>query len=346
MTATVTLNTLPAGYAIDVTAQATARDLAQPVVATSGALVDEQTTDTPAMPAPPETATPTAEPPLVEEVLLPIDPPADDIRDPIETVDETGREESLQPLEATATAEFDQTDVPGIADPAPTQVISATLPILPDIQPTTVPAPTIATTATLPVTDTLATRFVPGQPALLQSSRKWLEVQVPANAAGQPLTLEYRLPDAVAPELRARGESVPPSFANGRRGFGTFFLEATTDQGQDVHQFDAPLTLVYHYTPQQLRAIGASPANLTFFWFDPNVIVTNEEGQTIQGVGSRFPALLILLLRRSQHKQTISVPSGWGMGSPLIRPISRRFRAGKRDTLPVARSSLIRLIFL
>ena len=94
-----------------------------------------------------------------------------------------------------------------------------------------------------------STPFVPGQAAQLRSADGQVEVQFPAKAAARALTLTYdRRP--------AASEKTPPPIAGTKRGFGAFFLNATDDRGQAVHQFAAPVTLKVTYTEEQLQALG------------------------------------------------------------------------------------------
>jgi hypothetical protein len=93
-------------------------------------------------------------------------------------------------------------------------------------------------------------------------------LNIPADAYDQPLSLVHRTPAEQRPYWRSRGKTEPPAVAGFRRGFGAFFLEAADDQGRDVHTFKAPLTLTYHFTPQQLRVLNLVAGDLQIFWFD------------------------------------------------------------------------------
>ena len=171
----------------------------------------------------------------------------------------------------------------------------------PPVAPTTARAPTLpadgstdsasasAARAGVPPTPT---RFAPGVPTLLRSPRGRVEVQIPAAAASQPLSVRYRLADEVAVDLRVAHPRIPPVLANGRRGFGTFHLDATDDQGHPVHQFAAPLTIVAHYTPEQLRVLGMNPGILTLFWFDPARTETRADGTLITGLWVPLPSTI------------------------------------------------------
>ncbi|HEX6290957.1 MAG TPA: hypothetical protein VFZ66_17360, partial [Herpetosiphonaceae bacterium] len=105
------------------------------------------------------------------------------------------------------------------------------------------------------------TRYMPGQAAQLHSADRHVTVEFPAQAADRALTLRAtRAPQA--------GEPVPSARPGWRRGWGTVFLSATDDAGEDVHQFSAPVTITLRYTPEQLQALGTTEADLTIFWFD------------------------------------------------------------------------------
>lgn len=71
--------------------------------------------------------------------------------------------------------------------------------------------------------------------------------------------------------------------ANGRRGLGVFHLDATDSAGRAVHRFAHPLTIVAHYTPEQLQVRGINPGALTLFWFDPDLIETRPDGTQVTG---------------------------------------------------------------
>jgi hypothetical protein len=116
--------------------------------------------------------------------------------------------------------------------------------------------------------------FVPSRAARLTSPDGRVTVHFPAGAAKQPLRLSYRSLPAARADVRTTPLVIPESRANNRRGFAPFFLTATNEQGNDVHQFDAPLTLTIRFTPQQLRALNLSAASLALYWFDETAPVT------------------------------------------------------------------------
>src|SRR5205823_1148628 len=88
------------------------------------------------------------------------------------------------------------------------------------------------------------------------------------GAYGEGLKLEHKSLKAKLPELKAQGLTPPPAATGSKRGFETFYLEATDSKGQPVHQFKEPLTLTVHYTPQQLQALHISEADLVIRWFN------------------------------------------------------------------------------
>ena len=104
-------------------------------------------------------------------------------------------------------------------------------------------------------------RFVPGTAARLRSRDNRTQIDLPARAATRALNLRH----ATTP----LSETIPSAIAGFRRGFGTFFLDATDDQGVAVHQFSAPLTITIGYTPEQLQALGSAEADLTLMWYNP-----------------------------------------------------------------------------
>jgi RHS repeat-associated protein/uncharacterized repeat protein (TIGR01451 family) len=105
------------------------------------------------------------------------------------------------------------------------------------------------------------TRFTPGRPAQIQSADGHVTVHFPAQAADRALTLRAsRLPQA--------REALPTSRPGWKRGWGTVFLTATDDAGEDVHHFAEPVTITLHYTPEELQALDTTEADLTIFWFD------------------------------------------------------------------------------
>ena len=116
--------------------------------------------------------------------------------------------------------------------------------------------------------------FTPGSPVTVRSRDGRIQVQVPARAAAQALTLRY----GTTPLDGAR---IPPATANFHRGMGAFFLDATDAQGTAVHQFTAPLTITMSYTPEQLDALGIAEPDLTLFWFDDTTPITHTDGHLL-----------------------------------------------------------------
>ncbi len=53
-----------------------------------------------------------------------------------------------------------------------------------------------------------------------------------------------------------------------KRGFGTFFLDATDHAGHPVQHLPAPATVRVRYTPEQLQALGIAEHDLTLFSYE------------------------------------------------------------------------------
>jgi len=111
--------------------------------------------------------------------------------------------------------------------------------------------------------------FTPGTAALLHSADGRVTVLVPPQAFAQALTLRHALTPLT--------DAIPPADARFTRGLGAFFLDATDDAGQAVHQFSQPVTLTVGYSPEQLQARGIAEADLTLMWFN----ATTQSWQTI-----------------------------------------------------------------
>ncbi len=111
-------------------------------------------------------------------------------------------------------------------------------------------------------------QFKPGATAELHSRDSRVRVKLPSRAHKRTLTIEHTPKAEKLPALRARGLPIPPDVAGWKRGFGTFYLDATDDTGADIHQFDAPLSISVSYTPEQLAALQIAEDALTLFWFD------------------------------------------------------------------------------
>ena len=77
-----------------------------------------------------------------------------------------------------------------------------------------------------------------------------------------------------------------------RRGFETFFLEATDTTGADIHQFDAPLSISVTYTPEQLQAYELSEADLTLYWFDATRPITHTSDMVTIGAWVALPTTI------------------------------------------------------
>jgi RHS repeat-associated protein/uncharacterized repeat protein (TIGR01451 family) len=103
--------------------------------------------------------------------------------------------------------------------------------------------------------------YTPGQPVVLHGSDGRTKVEFPSNASSRALTLKYDTKPGKG-HTQARGK------AGRKTGFEPFYLEATDGTDQDVHQFSAPVKIRFHYTPEQLQALGIMEDNLTLYWFD------------------------------------------------------------------------------
>jgi len=104
--------------------------------------------------------------------------------------------------------------------------------------------------------------FNPGTAAQLRSSDGRVTVDIPAQAANRSLVFRHGTTPLAGGAIPAK------PLPGGRRGVGTFFLDATDTQGNAVHQFDQLLTLSVAYTPEQLLARGLNEATLAIYWFD------------------------------------------------------------------------------
>lgn len=118
---------------------------------------------------------------------------------------------------------------------------------------------------------------------LLESRDRRVRVTIPRGASDRVLQVRHRTLAEKLPELQAAGAPIPPASASMRRGFETFFLEATDSAGRAVHQFTAPLTIAVDYTPEQLLARGITEGDLTLFWFDEARAVVLPNGQLLRG---------------------------------------------------------------
>ncbi|MCG8348250.1 MAG: hypothetical protein MI924_10780, partial [Chloroflexales bacterium] len=265
VTATVQLVRRPPGDALVLHPQATARGLDQPIAARGGALLAE--------PHPAGAIPPASDPPTT-------DSPTTDSPRPAPRGHGAAPPPITLPVEpAPAAADRAPTDAPApaVTDPAPGASAAVPAP--------TGPGTTTGGTATEVI-------FTPGTPVTLRSPGGRIEVQIPAHASDRVLRLRHRFPAAQEPLLRATGAPALPPIAGLKRGFGAFYLDAVDDQGQAVHQFATPLTFVAHYTPQQLDALGIAPADLQFFWFDPDQRVARADGSEIIGQWTPLPTVV------------------------------------------------------
>ena len=112
-----------------------------------------------------------------------------------------------------------------------------------------------------PIPAQATARFISGSPVHLRSVTGGARYTCPADVASQPLTLTHALQGS-------QRNPTPRGIAGRKQGLPTFYLNAQNDLGQEVHQFNRPLTVTVGYTPQQLRALGISEGDLTLFWYD------------------------------------------------------------------------------
>ena len=142
--------------------------------------------------------------------------------------------------------------------------------------------------------------FAPGQAAKLQGENGRLNVAFPGNAAKKALDLQYRTLEVARDDLVAKKRPVPAAIANFKRAFAPVVLDAVDSAGQEVHQFDAPLSITWRYTPEQLLARGISAADLTVFWFNEDIkqwvtipSSVDEQTQTVSTVVDHFSAFTL-----------------------------------------------------
>ncbi len=295
VTVLLRVTALPEGEALVLRAEITARGVPGFIGVTGGALITteervvaptddgqrtpaEGATATTDVAEPTATADVTTTPTTASETATPEASPA--------TLDETATADVTATSEApTITPEATAAPETTPAEPDATTTPDETLEPRAATAPTRAPDATVqaAPTARPPQTDRGQSRYTPGQAAVLRGRDNRVIVEVPANAFDAPLTLEYLSFDDVRPRLRARGQAEPPVIAGYRRGFGAFFLEATDDQGRDIHQFKAPLTVTIRVTPQQLEVLGIAPDDLTIFWFDETLVGTDAQGRERRG---------------------------------------------------------------
>ncbi|HEX2912230.1 MAG TPA: RHS repeat-associated core domain-containing protein [Chloroflexia bacterium] len=126
--------------------------------------------------------------------------------------------------------------------------------------------------------------FTPGTATTLQSSDGKVKVNVPGNAYKDKLSLQHQnFREKKNDPNTPKDFTLPPSPGLKGKGFGSFFLEATDSQNNQVHQFDAPLTVSLSYTPQQLLALNLNASDLQLFWFDESKTVKLPSGATQNG---------------------------------------------------------------
>jgi RHS repeat-associated protein len=153
------------------------------------------------------------------------------------------------------------------------------------------PLPTVplATVTPDPLPSPVEVPFVPGQATRLTSRDGLVQVEVPADAADQALTLSLITRGEQERIARRTATILPPEQAGFYRGFGAFFLEAKDVRGQDVHRFKAPLTVSLAYTDAQLAALGIAPNDLRLFWFDETRTVGDGKTPGTQGQWVQLP---------------------------------------------------------
>jgi hypothetical protein len=127
------------------------------------------------------------------------------------------------------------------------------------------------------------TVFTPGADATLRSSDGTVTVRFPSGGFDRRLTLRH------TPHVRP---SNAPPVVGFKRAIETFTLDATDDQGADIHQFTQPLTVTIGYTPEQLQAVGIAENDLTLFWFDPQQGAWVSIGATIDSQAHTATAIV------------------------------------------------------
>lgn len=127
-------------------------------------------------------------------------------------------------------------------------------------------------------------RFTPGAAAVLRSADGHVQVQLPARASNRALTLRHAITPLAGPAAPVR--------ASVRRGLGVFYLDATDDADQAIHQFTTPLTITVSYTPEQLAARGFSASDLALFWYDATAPVTQTANRVTYGRWQALPTTI------------------------------------------------------
>lgn len=151
-------------------------------------------------------------------------------------------------------------------------------------------SPTVAVTAAraaaVATTDTGSTaQAVTGTPATTAPS---VITTATSSATAAPPAQRAATPGPARPPLSTKELPIP-----GRtRGYQPFFLQANDDQGREVTQFDAPLTLRVRYTQEQLAALGIHEGDLTIFWFDEQAENTLFDGTVVRGRWVSLPTTI------------------------------------------------------
>ena len=107
------------------------------------------------------------------------------------------------------------------------------------------------------------TPFTPGKTTTLGDAKSDVVVQLPANASANALLLRQV-------DTTTTAAAPTPERAQLIRSLRSFSLRAEDLQGNDVHQFGAPLTIAARYTPEQLAVRHIAEVDLALFWFDPD----------------------------------------------------------------------------
>lgn len=134
--------------------------------------------------------------------------------------------------------------------------------------------------------DATSASYAPGTETLLRNGDNSILVKVPSNAHKRQLTLRH----SKKPKAGSADKEVTQR-AGFKQGFEPFYLNATDDTGNDVHQFDADLTLELRYTPEQLEALGIDDEDLTLLWFDPDAADADNESSTGKGSKGKWVSI-------------------------------------------------------
>lgn len=134
--------------------------------------------------------------------------------------------------------------------------------------------------------------FTPGRAVTLTSRDGRVSLQVPPGLFRRALTLRHRALIDARDDLIQQGKRLPPRFVGAHRSVQPFVLDATDAGGADIHQFDVPLTLTVHYTPEQLQALGIREQDLQLYWFDETARIWQALPTTVDEVAHTASAPL------------------------------------------------------